>query len=54
MTAIGLIPAAIEQLHLAVIPEWLMIAGLSASFFSFIYTGWSAADGKEVKSNERL
>ena len=37
MTAIGAVPAAIQVLGLATLPEWLRVAGLVCAFISFIY-----------------
>lgn len=43
-TVIGLIPAAISQLNLAVVPQWLVTTGLVCAAISFIYAGVSARD----------
>ena len=44
VTAIGLIPTAIEQLHLAEVPNWLVIFGAGCSFISFIAQGLLSKD----------
>lgn len=43
-TAIGLIPQAITSLNLVIVPEWLRIIGLVASFVFFIYAGVQTKD----------
>jgi len=44
VTALGLVPAAIQQLGLEVVPNWLKIVGLAATFFGTIGIGLLAKD----------
>ena len=44
VTALGLVPSAIQQLELEVVPEWLKIVGLGATFFGTIGIGLLAKD----------
>lgn len=44
VTALGLVPTAIQQLELEVVPNWLKIVGLAATFFGTIGIGLLAKD----------
>lgn len=44
VTALGLVPMAIQQLNLEVVPNWLKIVGLAATFFGTIGIGLLAKD----------
>jgi len=44
VTALGLVPGAIEYLNLTEVPEWLKIVGGASSFFAFIGMGLLAKD----------
>lgn len=47
-TAIALVPAAIESLHLASMPGWLVTVTMACAFISFIYSGIVSKDaGKD-------
>lgn len=49
LTAITLVPQAIESIGLAEVPNWLRITGLACAFVSFIYTGVVSADAESEK-----
>lgn len=44
VTALGLVPEAIQQLGLESVPTWLRIVGFAAMFFGYIGTGLLAKD----------
>jgi len=45
-SVIGLIPAAISQMNLTNVPNWLVITGVVCAAISFIYTGLNTQDTK--------
>jgi len=44
MTAIGLIPAALDNLELTTMPNWLVMVGVGSAFITFIWTGLQTKD----------